>query len=193
MKKHITVYRVIRDPSYQKLIPVDDEAFQIERSRSWSFSCRRKDHKTWVELEMQPSNSSLKKPDIWEIVPGAFAVERVVMNELCNSITETQPSVKDVKCEGRKLAVVNSTLCIDCLNKDESVVDRDDFSKIERYVFDGSILAISLFKIPQTKEFELFTLDGFDVENDFKTLVEKFGFTGLIFETVWSGESFMDA
>ena len=193
MKKQINVFRVVRDPAYQKLVPVDEEAFRKERSESWAFDAHREGHKSWVELEMQPSDSSPTQPDIWEIAPGAFAIEDHAYEELYSSVEETQPSIRYLKCDGRKLAVVNSTHCVDCLNVDDSVFDGDDPSKIVSYSFDGEQLAISLFKIPQTKETELFTLDGFDADNDFKTLVEKFEFTGLIFEPLWSGESFMDA
>ncbi|MCR9115800.1 MAG: hypothetical protein NXI22_02495 [bacterium] len=68
-----------------------------------------------------------------------------------------------------------------------------DGRKIKKYVFDGQQIDISLFKIPETRESELFTLDGFDPPNDFKTLVELHGFTGVTFKTLWTGDSFMDA
>jgi len=92
-----------------------------------------------------------------------------------------------------KLAVINSTHCVDCLDVDKSEFDDVDPSKVVKYSFDGEQLAISLFKIPQSKATELFALDGFDDANDFKTLVDRFRFTGVKFERLWVGKSFMDA
>jgi len=193
MKKQITVYRVVRDPAYKQLVPVDGDAFEAERSKSWAFDGELP-RSEWVELEMKPSDDRLKTPDIWEIVPGAFALEQQAYYELCSSAEETQQGyMNSLRCEGRKLAVINSAHCPDCLIEDESVFVCGNRSKIKKYVFDGEQLAVSLFKIPQTKQTELFTLDGFDEDNDFKTLVEKFGFTGVIFEPLWTGESFMNA
>lgn len=190
MKKKISVYRVVRDDAYEKLEPVDEEAFNEERTRSWAFDSSRP--KDWVELEMKPTNTGLEHPDIWEVVPGAFALEKKAARELCSSTEETG-IVRNLKCERRKLGVINSTLCIDCLDVSKSKFSKSNPRKILNYVLSGDELAISLFKIPQTKEYELYTLDGFDEENDFKTLVEKFDFTGVKFEHLWSGDSWMDA
>lgn len=193
MKKQITVYRVVRDPRFKKLIPVDQAAFDAEREKSWAFDGERPRTK-WVELQMQPSDDSLKSPDIWEVVPGTFAMEKKAYYELSSSTEETQQgNMRFLKCDERKLAVINSTHCVDCLEVEKSKFDKADPSKIVKYSFDGEQLAISLFKIPQTKAIELLTLDGFDDENDFKTLVERFGFTGVKFERLWTGDSFMDA
>ena len=192
MKKKINVYRVVRDDAYEKLEPVDEEAFNEERTRSWAFDGSSPEN--WVELELQPTQTGLKQPDIWAIVPGIIALEHKAYYELCSSAEETQQGrMYFGYCEGRRMAIVNSTNCIDALLAHESEFERSDTSKIRSYVFDGSKLDISLFKIPQTKEYELYTLDGFDEENDFKTLVEKFGFTGVKFEHLWSGDSWMDA
>ena len=97
-----------------------------------------------------------------------------------------------LKFEGRRLAVVDSTLVIDCLIQTESVFANGQSNKIKKYVFDGEQLAISLFKIPETRGFELYTLDGFDPPNDFKTLVELHSFTGLKFKKLWTGDSWMN-
>jgi hypothetical protein len=137
-----------------------------------------------VELEMQPSDDSLRAPDIWEIVPGAFAMEKKAYRELSSSTEETQQgNMRFLRCEKRKLAVINSTHCVDCLDVDKSRFDASEPSKIVKYAFDGTQLAISLFKIPLTRTTELLTIDGFDIENDFKTQ----------FERLWIGDSFMDA
>lgn len=141
---------------------------------------------------MRPSSPALPFPDIWEIVPGAFALEDHAFYELCSSAEETQQGrMRFLKCEGRKLAVVDSTLVIDCLDHAHSTFAAA--GKIRTYVFYGEQLAISLFKIPETKESELYTLDGFDPPNDFKTLVELHGFTGVRFKKLWTGDSFMNA
>ncbi len=140
---------------------------------------------------MQPSNEDGEEPDIWEVVPGAFALEKRAAYELCASVEETQPVVRQLRVGSRRLDVVNSTLCIDCLDDERTHFAAD--GSIRKGSFDASELAISLFKVPQTRDRELYTLDGFDSENDFKTLVERFEFTGVVFEPLWSGESWMDA
>ena len=179
MKKQITVYRIVRDPEFKKLVPGDRATFERERKNSWAFDGEPPRTK-WAELEMRPSDDTLKLPDIWEVVPGAFAIEKKAYKELSSSTEETQQgNMRFLRCEKRKLAVINSTHCVDCLEVEKSEFDKGDPSKIVKYSFDGKQLAISLFKIPQTKSTELLTLDGFDDENDFKTLVERFGFTGI--------------
>jgi hypothetical protein len=192
MKKKITVYRIIRDIQYKKLIPVDQAAFDRERTKSWAFDGELPRTK-WVELEMRSSDDSLESPDIWEIVPGTFAMEKKAYYELSASTEETQQgNMRFLKCEKRRLAVINSTHIVDFLDVDKSRFDKANASKIIKYSFDGAQLAISLFKIPQTRTTELLTLDGFDDGNDFKTLVERFSFTGVRFERLWTGYSFMD-
>lgn len=191
MKKRISVYRIVRDSAYKKLRPKDESEFNEERSKSWSFDASREGHKSWASLEMIPSNEGLKEPDIWEIVPGAFAIEEQVYDELYSSVEETQPLVRYLYLDGRKLAVINSTLCLDCLIESKSKFG-NDLTNVVEYFFDGKQLAISLFKIPQTKRTELYTLEGFEQSKDFKTLVEKFRFTGIKFEFLWEGDSFMN-
>ena len=194
LKRQINISRIKRDPAYPRLVPVDANAFESERRKSWIFDATSGHHDCWVELEMKPSGESKLVPDIWEVVPGVFAMEQNAAYELCSSTEETQDGyMHNLLCEGRKLAVINSTHCVDCLEVGKSHFDSADPSKIVEYSFDGAQLAISLFKIPQTRSTELLSLDGFDDENDFKTLVEKFGFTGVKFERLWEGDSFMDA
>lgn len=192
MRKQITVYRVDRDPKYAKLVPVDRQAFNFHRQRSWSFNGMWPDDE-WVSLEMRPSDASLPAPDIWQLLPGAFALERKAFSKLCSSAEETQQGrMNFLKYERRSLAVVHSTLCLDCLDKKKSLIDKKTH-EVKRYEFDGTQLAISLFKIPETRTTELYTLEGFDGENDFKTLVERYSFTGLRFRKLWTGESWMNA
>ena len=192
MKKRIHVYRVIRDPAFNFLEPVSEYDFLVERSKTWKFDASKDHHEDWVELELRPAPTGLPSPDIWEVVPGVIALEHAAYYELCTSVEETQEGyMHDAYCEGRELAIVNSTYCVDALVKSQSVFSADH-SKIIKYVFDGTILDMSLFKIPETKETELLALDGFDKDNDFKTFVELHGFTGVQFEHLWSGESFMD-
>lgn len=190
MKKRISVFKVKRDPAYSGLKPKNKELFDRERSKSWRFDGTPPSD--WKELEMEPTDTELKTPDIWEVVPGVIALERAVAYELGNVVYETQHGVsEDLRCGNRKLDVINSTQVISCLDETKSKLDEKS-SKIVEYSFDGKLLAISLFKIPQTSDFELYAIDGFDKDEDFKTLVEKFGFTGLVFEFLWSGNSFMD-
>jgi len=192
MKKQISVYRVVRDRAYAKLVPVDRTAFNSERQRSWSFDGTWHDEE-WVSLEMRASDPSLPAPDIWEISPSAYALEWNAWQKLESSPEETQEGrLNFLMFEGRKLAVIDSTHCVDCLDRARSKINKDS-DKIANYVFDGSELAISLFKIPETRSTELYTLDGFDETQDFKTLVELNSLTGLKFKKLWSGESWMDA
>jgi len=101
MKKQITVYRVVRDPLFKKLVPVDQAAFDAERKRSWAFDGEPPRSK-WAELEMQPSDDSLQSPDIWEAVPGTFAMEKRAYYELSSSTEETQQgNMRFLKCEKR--------------------------------------------------------------------------------------------
>jgi hypothetical protein len=193
MKKRIHVYRVIRDQSFNVLEPVKADDFQIQRLKSWRFDASKEHHDSWVELELRPASTGLPSPDIWEVAPGVIALEHSAYYELCSSAEETQEGYMHFAyCEGRRLAIVNSTYCVDALVKSQSVLDADH-SKILIYAFDGTKLDISLFKIPETKETELLALDAFDEDNDFKTLVALHSFTGVQFEHLWSGESFMNA
>ena len=126
-------------------------------------------------------------------MPGAYALEWDAFLRLESSPEETQQGRLNVlMIEGRKLAVIDSTHCVDCLDHAQSKIDNDS-GEILNYVFDGSELAISLFKIPETRSAELYTLDGFDETQDFKTLVERNSLTGLTFKELWSGDSWMDA
>lgn len=193
MKKQISVYKVLRDRTFAKLVPVDRVTFRKERTRSWRFDGTRDTGFNWLPLEVRPSSLSLPHPDIWEIVPGIFAMEHRAYYELCSSTEETQQGrMNFVHCEGRRLAVIDSTLVIDCLDQDHSVISPGVKNRIKKYSFDGHQLAVSLFKIPETRDSELFTLDGFDPPNDFKTLVEQYAFNGVKFKKLWTGESFMN-
>ncbi len=192
MKKHIRVFRVVRDPHFKSLVAVNQSEFDKERKKSWRFDGQPPSTK-WVELKMRPSDDDLKSPDIWQVIPGVFALEKSAYYELSSSVEETQQgNMRFLKCEKRKLAVINSTHCIDCLDKEKAKFDANNSSRITKYAFHGDQLAVSLFKIPQTSTTELLALDGFDDENDFKTLVEHFGFTGVQFVLLWEGNSFMD-
>ena len=63
MKKQISIYRIERDEAYAKLFPVDRDAFNSERKKSWAFDGTWRDD-DWVSLEMRPSDTSLRVPDI---------------------------------------------------------------------------------------------------------------------------------
>ena len=194
VKKRVHVYRVVRDPAFNFLEAVNEDEFRAQRLKSWRFDASKDHHEAWVELELRPAPTGLPSPDIWEVVPGVIALEHRAYYDLCSSTEETQEGYMHfARCEGRRLAVVNSTYCVDSLIQCESVFDNVDRSSILKYGFDGTKLDISLFKIPETKGWELLALDGFDEENDFKTLVEALNFTGIRFEHLWSGDSFMNA
>ena len=192
MKRKVTVFRVERDPRFTPLVPVNQSLFDSERNKSWKFDGSRDHHQEWVELEMQPGATDLR-PDIWEVVPGVFAMENKAAYELCSSTEETQEGYMHyLACEKRKLAVINSTHCVDCLDQSSCIVSTGDVASGTSYIFDGNRLDISLFKIPETRERELYALSGLDPENDFVTLVEKHRFTGVQFVELWSGDSFME-
>ena len=112
MKKQITVYRIMRDRAYAKLVPVDRAAFKQARARSWRFDGTRDRSVEWAPLELQPSDPTLPPPHIWEIVPGVYALEHGAYYELCSSAEETQQgNMNFATCEGRKLAEIGRASC----------------------------------------------------------------------------------
>jgi hypothetical protein len=121
---------------------------------------------------------------------GGFAVDgraHEVLKEILNETSELLPFLPH---EGEQFHRLNVLNIVDCLDLEKSKWrEKPNGSKstqIEEYQFDPArIGGPTLFKLP--KQAALLTVIGkHSVPQEFKTLVEREGLTGLKFEEIWS-------
>ena len=178
------VYRVLFDEKYQSLESVDKDAYRQARKGSWRFDGYPAED-TWTPLEVYVRQPTLDKPDIWAIADTiAFEPEAAIVVQLC--LDQAGEQLK-LPFDGRELVVLNVTYVIDVLGKEASEYDEDLPHMIDEYVFHGSRLDYSIFKIPQTQMSEILTVEGLSSpEEEFKPLVEKHNLKGRRFKVVYS-------
>jgi hypothetical protein len=95
---------------------------------------------------------------------------------------------------GEELFIFNCTACYNCLDRIDTQMrttpDGRVAIEIKKHAFHADRIGDStLFKIPETHRVSLYTLTGRgDVGDEFHTLYQALGFTGLKFEQVWTDE-----
>jgi hypothetical protein len=183
------VYRVVADVNqYQSLSPTDEEIWATERL-TFDGSGRVK---SWTAPEVFVLHPLLAKGDFMHLAPGTI-VARPRALELLAKQFEMAGEILPLQHEGESLGVLNVTECINALDEDRTVwlLDGGSGRRVfpKSYVFRSDRFTDApLFKIPPTCRGELLTVEGLrDPEDEFKTLVEANGLTGLRFVELWSG------
>ena len=89
--------------------------------------------------------------------------------------------------ESCNIHALNVTNVVNCLDKERTVFSKKKSGLIDRYWFLPRRLNRTIFKILETSEHELLTVEGLmGPEDEFKATVERMGLKGLIFDKIWS-------
>lgn len=181
-----SVYKLWAADGYQELSFVNYNDYRREEDRSWKFNGEPIGD-TFVPLEMYVRQTSLKKPDIWQVL-GSWAFETRAKDILITCL-EKAGELFELPFENRSLTVLNCTYVIDCLDTERSEYPPDVPTMIDKFVFHADRLDYSLFKIPQNP-FMWFAAEGLAARQDeFKALIEDHKLTGITFQKVWTDES----
>jgi len=181
-----SVYRVLRDAEYQYLESVDTDRWLSERKASWRFDGTPVGD-TWTPLEMYVREPLLKKPDIWACSDALIFEPHAV--DVLQTFLDQSGEQFALPFEDRVLTVLNVTYVLNCLNKEKSDYDLELPHIIDDYAFFADRLDYSLFKIPETRHSQILVVEGLAAPGDeFKAIVESYGFAGLRFDRLWSSD-----
>ncbi len=188
----MTIYNIESDAnSIQWIIPeIDDELF-LDLT---TFDCKPK-LPEWPSVKWYIHNPKSKKGDFYTLgVDGALVFNEKVYDSDLAGLLEMAGEILPVQLEdGTQLYILNVLECVNALDKEKTTWHLyDDGSKrsIKDFVFHSNrITESSLFKIPETSKIDILVYSGVkDPEDEFKTLYEKLGFTGLTFKELYSSE-----
>lgn len=184
------VYRVKFDHKCQSLLPVKESMdfvkkihFQAEMEMNWmSYTFYRR------------NVIGVKKSDFYYIDPGALVYGDNVYNSPLEEIMERSGEILHASLDDHsdRLHILNVTACFNCFDKSKSkfktTPDNSVVTQVFKYEFFGDrILDQCLFKIPETRRVDIFALSGRDgPEDEFYAQYTANGFSGLIFEEVWT-------
>jgi len=125
---------------------------------------------------------------------GAFAFDQAVYDSDLFTCLEMAGEIIPIKLPELDLYIMNVRVCVNALNDGASswiYYPNGGRSRVKDYVFHADrITESSLFKIPETSKGEILTYTGVKHEDDeFKSLYEKLGFTGLTFTELYKKQA----
>lgn len=175
------IFRISRDPQFDVLDPA--ELAEYERAKSdgsWSFT-GRKFKGDWSPISLKRAGQGVA-PDVW-FFQNTFAMEDQAAAGL-QLFAEQSGDIRMASVDGRRLTFVHVTYALNCLNAARTEWDRSvEPPRIKRYAFHHSRVDWSLFKIPETHQTEILTVQGLaGPREEFKSVYEAEGLTGLVFE-----------
>lgn len=183
------IYQVKTNLDYQWVLP------QIEESKLLNlitFDCYPK-VESWPNIDWYIYNPKRKKGNFFEIGhSGALVFDETVFNSDLYSLIEMAGEVLTIKLEDNtNLYVLNVLKCINSLNQKKTkwqLYEDGSKARILDYSFHTNRFSeSSLFKIPETSKIEILTYSGIKGDEDeFKSLYEYLGFTGLEFKQIYT-------
>ncbi|MEZ6056495.1 MAG: hypothetical protein R3C01_07300 [Planctomycetaceae bacterium] len=176
-----SVYRISKAAGFQSLEPVDEEEYQRKREEgAWAFTGRRY-RGEWTPIELRRSGEGAS-PDIWTF-RNTILIEENAIQPLGLYIEQTG-NFYAVPFEGRELLAVHVMYAPSCLDVANSTFDDStNPPSIKEYALHRSRIDWSLFKIPETHETEILTVQGLVADDsEFKSQCEKHRFTGIVFD-----------
>ena len=147
---------------------------------------------TWVPPSVYIERPKLKKGNFFDFWSTASLVVDETTSEKLEPLLELSGELLPLPHENAMYYVLNVTECINALDRQETKWQYEpDTIPIEHYVFhpDRLFCGSSLFKIPETCNYEILTVEGIkDPDDEFKGRVERLKLKGLIFQELWSDE-----
>ena len=184
------VFRIrLNSNKYQSFLPVDDKVWQSELL---TMDCQEK-QQDWTAPSVYIDNPKLIKGNFFDFCSGAFVVDSIA-HDVLQEVLEWAGEILPLPHKDELFHLVNVRECVNCLDELNTkwVIGKTTGAKIriEQYEFLANRFSEStLFKIPETAKGEMLTVTGIkDPEDEFKTIVERAGLTGIIFEELWSDE-----
>jgi hypothetical protein len=182
------VFRIrLNSNDFQSLLPVDSKVWETDVLK---MDCKPK-LPAWKPPAVYIGNPKLKQGSFLHLCSGAFVVDSSACEAL-RTILEMAGELLPLPHQGALFHLMNVLECVNCLDEQNTkwVLGKTTNARIriKEYHFEASRFSEStLFKIPETAMGEVLTVSGLkDPEDEFKSVVEREGLKGIIFEEVWS-------
>jgi hypothetical protein len=183
------VFRIrLNSNDFLSFLPADPTIWQTDLLK---LDCKPK-LPAWKPPAVYAVTPKLKQGNFFHLCSGAFVVDSSACEAL-RTILEMAGELLPLPHQDALFHLVNVLQCVNCLDEQntEWVLGKTTNAKIriKEYHFHANRFSEStLFKIPETALGEVLTLSGVkDPKDEFKSLVERQGLQGIIFEEVWSG------
>ncbi len=179
------VYKIKPDVNqFQSFLPVDDAIWKTDVLK---FDGNSK-LQTWQPPPVYVLYPKKALGNFFRISAGAFAFDSAA-DEMIRGVCEMAGELLPLPYKGETYFVLNVLECIDCLDGDSSkwtLTAGGDRIGVAKYMFyKNRFSESSIFKIPETARGELLTVSGRDEDVEFKSIVERAGLKGILFEKVW--------
>jgi hypothetical protein len=180
------MYSIKADTNYQWLMPQIDEKDLLDLM---TFDCEPKS-KQWPDIEWFIFNPKRKLGNFFCLGSnGKIAFDEMVFNSDLYSLLEMSGEILPIKLGATNLYILNVLECVNALNDKKTkwaIYEDGTKGRILEYSFYESRLSESpLFKIPETSKAEILTCSH-DYDDDFINLYRELGFTGLVFDEIYS-------
>jgi hypothetical protein len=183
------VFRIrLNSNIYQSFLPTETKVWETDLLK---MDCQPK-LPAWKPPEVYIQNPKRKPGSFFHLCSGAFVVDSPTCEKL-RTMLEMAGELLPLPHQGALFHLVNVLECVNCLDEQNTKWAYGKRTNarigIEQYQFHANRFSEStLFKIPETAMAEVLTVSGLkDPEDEFKSVVEREGLEGIIFEEVWSG------
>ncbi len=183
------IFRVRLDCNrFQTLQPTD---LRIWEGTTFKMSCKSK-MDSWPSPSVYVPDPLDAPGNFFDLCPGGLVVDTFALEKL-RDIFEMAGELLPLSCADNSFYLLNVLECWNCLDDSRCkwVLGRSTGAKIritEYSFYRDRVPESTLFKIPETAGKEILTVSGIkDPDDEFKSLVERQGLSGLIFEKLWSG------
>lgn len=172
--------------NFQRLLPQNDVVWETDLL---TFDCRPKED--WTPPEVYIRNPKLKRGNFIFLTVGALVFDEVARDALAH-LLEASGEILPLPCGDETLFLLNVLDCVDALDEARTKWKKNEHSGARTGIgvhefYENRIPEVPLFKIPQTSRADIYTCSGLkDPDDEFKSAYEAAGFTGLIFDHVWS-------
>jgi hypothetical protein len=172
---------------FRSLLPVDQKIWQ---GHTLSMDCRSK-LPDWKPPAVYFGNPMLKPGNFLHFASGAFVLDSSGCEAL-RTILEMAGELLPLRHEDADFHLMNVLECVNCLDPQRTQWVRGKATnakiRIKEYHFEPSHFSEStLFKIPETALGEVLTVSGLkDQDDEFKSVVERRGLEGIVFEEIWA-------
>lgn len=191
------ILKIVPDHTFWSLLPTDREFWNAAYDRHQEIFALEPMAPDWIAPSLYVRDPSrTQKGAFFNFGSGRLACFKDVYDSYLGELIERSGEILGAKLEatGEVCHIFNCTACYNCLDRANTKMrmtpDGDMAIQVEKYSFHADRIGdCNLFKIPETRRVELYTLVGRDEpEDDFYSLYQSLGFTGLKFEEVWSDE-----
>jgi hypothetical protein len=172
---------------YQSVVPKDDN---IWKNNLLKLDAQPK-LETWKTPAVYVHNPKKKRGNFFHVCSGGIVVDSIALEKL-RDFFEMAGELLPIDNDGEILHLVNILECVNCLDdrKTQWILGKTTGAKIDikKYEFyPDRISESTLFKIPETAAGEVLATSRIkDPEDEFKSVVDREGLTGILFEKLWS-------